>query len=61
MKKSFLDVIRCPLCKSNFDAHADVEKGDDIIQGTLICSGCGEIFPIDKSIPNLLPPELRSK
>ncbi|MFL2760325.1 MAG: methytransferase partner Trm112 [Dehalococcoidia bacterium] len=61
MKKSFLDVIRCPLCKSNFDVHTDIEKQDDIIRGKLVCTGCGEIFPIENSIPNLLPPELRSK
>ncbi|MEC7733504.1 MAG: methytransferase partner Trm112 [Chloroflexota bacterium] len=61
MKKSFLEIIRCPLCKSDFDIHADVEREDDIIQGNLICIGCGEKFPIDNSIPNLLPPELRSK
>ena len=61
MKKSFLEIIRCPLCKSNFDIHTDVEREDDIIQGNLICIRCGEKFPIDNSIPNLLPPELRSK
>ena len=32
MKKSFLDVIRCPLCKSSFDVHTHMENSDDIIQ-----------------------------
>ena len=61
MKKSFLDVIRCPLCKSSFDVHTHMENSDDIIQGSLVCKGCEEVFPIDNSIPNLLPPELREK
>ncbi|MDC0034795.1 methytransferase partner Trm112 [Chloroflexi bacterium] len=59
MKKSFIDTIRCPLCKSNFILHKKCEKDDDIIEGKLTCSGCNEEFPINNSIPNLLPRELR--
>ena len=29
------------------------------MSGTLSCAACGERFPIEDGIPNLLPPELR--
>ena len=59
MKKEFLEIIRCPLCKSNFELHVDSEKDDEILEGNLICSQCEAEFPIANSIPNLLPPDLR--
>ncbi|SVA34639.1 uncharacterized protein METZ01_LOCUS87493, partial [marine metagenome] len=59
VKKTFLEIIRCPLCKSNFGLHVDSEKDDEILEGKLICSQCREEFPIANSVPNLLPPELR--
>ncbi|HJO60479.1 MAG TPA: methytransferase partner Trm112 [SAR202 cluster bacterium] len=59
MKKTFLETIRCPLCKSNFALHSDSEKDNEILEGKLICSQCKEEFPIVNSVPNLLPPDLR--
>jgi uncharacterized protein YbaR (Trm112 family) len=36
-----------------------MEEGDDIVQGSLRCGACGETYPIEDSIPNLLPPSFR--
>jgi uncharacterized protein YbaR (Trm112 family) len=30
-----------------------------VIDGSLACGTCKEVYPIKDSIPNLLPPELR--
>lgn len=59
MKKSFIEIIRCPLCKANFSLAIESEEDNDIDTGKLICTGCNEEFPIENGIPNLLPPELR--
>jgi uncharacterized protein YbaR (Trm112 family) len=35
------------------------EKGAEVISGSLFCPKCSQRYPIEDSIPNLLPPELR--
>ncbi|HCE75351.1 MAG TPA: hypothetical protein DEP04_01870 [Dehalococcoidia bacterium] len=59
MKKSFIEIIRCPLCKAKFNLAIECEENNDINAGKLICTGCNEEFPIKNGIPNLLPSELR--
>ena len=39
----------------------DEEKDDEVIAGSLNCARCNERYPIEDSIPNLLPPELRKQ
>jgi uncharacterized protein YbaR (Trm112 family) len=60
MKESLLDIICCPLDKHDLDLAVD-ERADDgeILAGTLTCTECGEAFPIEDGIPNLLPPDMR--
>ena len=45
--------------KSPLELHVDEEVGDEVIQGALTCTQCGERYPIEDRIPNLLPPETR--
>jgi uncharacterized protein YbaR (Trm112 family) len=40
--------------------HVETEEEEDVIAGSLNCAGCSETYPIEDSIPNLLPPQLRS-
>lgn len=59
MKKDLMDILACPMCKGNLDLTVDKEGADEVIEGNLYCARCDERYPINDSIPNLLPPELR--
>ena len=60
MKKELMDILACPMCKGDLDLSIEEadEKGE-IVVGSLYCGKCGQRYPIDDGIPNLLPPELR--
>ena len=60
MKKDLMDILACPVCKGTLELTVGSEDGDDVITGSLACAQCNESYPIEESIPNLLPPELRS-
>ncbi|SHG83523.1 methytransferase partner Trm112 [Halobaculum gomorrense] len=62
MKESLLDIVCCPLDKHDLDLEVtEREAGEDgeITAGTLTCTDCGETYPIEDGIPNLLPPDMR--
>jgi len=60
MKKELMDILACPMCKGDLELsiQEEAEKGE-IVQGSLYCRKCDQIYPIEDGIPNLLPPELR--
>ena len=60
MRKDLIDILACPVCKGSLELKVDEEEGDDVIKGTLLCAACNESYPIEDSIPNLLPPQLRT-
>ncbi|MDI6857935.1 MAG: methytransferase partner Trm112 [Dehalococcoidia bacterium] len=59
MRKDLMDILACPMCKGDLTLTIEKEEGDDVIEGSLHCAKCDETYPINESIPNLLPPELR--
>ena len=59
MKRDLVDILACPVCKSTLELRVDEEEGDEVVTGALLCSGCNEQYPIEDTIPNLLPPSLR--
>ena len=59
MRKDLMDILACPMCKSELELKMDEEEGDEVIKGSLNCSKCNEVYPIEDGIPNLLPPDLR--
>ncbi len=59
MRKDLMDILACPMCKSELTLTIDKEEGDEVIEGSLFCAKCNERYPIEDGIPNLLPPELR--
>ena len=56
-----MDVLCCPLDKADLDLAVEERDGDEIVAGTLTCTECGETFPIEDGIPNLLPPDMRDE
>lgn len=61
MKESTLDILRCPLDKAELELEVDERDGDEILDGTLTCTDCGEAYPIEDGIANLLPPDMRDE
>ena len=59
MRKDLMDILACPMCKSELELTTDEAEGDEVITGSLFCAKCNERYPIDDGIPNLLPPDLR--
>lgn len=60
MKKDLLDILACPVCKASpLLLEADNMKGEEVIEGMLTCPKCERVYPIQGSIPNMLPPEDR--
>ncbi|MFP4001682.1 MAG: Trm112 family protein [Candidatus Natronoplasma sp.] len=66
MKKSLLDILRCPECKGELElilpgSEDPVSKDEDvpekIEEGTLHCESCEIDYPVEDGIPNMLPPE----
>lgn len=54
-----MDIICCPVDKSALELTVDDREEDEILAGTLTCTECGEEYPIEDGIPNLLPPDMR--
>jgi uncharacterized protein YbaR (Trm112 family) len=59
VKKELISILACPVCKGPLVLDISHENAGDIISGSLKCDPCKEIYLIDNSIPNLLPPHLR--
>ena len=59
MRLDLMEILVCPMCRSDLDLEISVQNDDEIVEGTLTCKECGEVFPIEDTIPNMLPPALR--
>jgi uncharacterized protein len=67
MRRTLMDILACPLCKAELRLEATTEEpaaagdpsGPEVVEGSLTCTACGEVYPITGGIPNLLPPDLR--
>lgn len=56
-----MDIICCPVDKGDLELDATKEEDGEVIEGTLTCTECGEVYPIEEGIPNLLPPDMRDE
>ncbi len=54
-----MDIVCCPLDKHDLELEVDAEEDGEVMAGTLTCTECGETYPIEDGIPNLLPPDMR--
>ena len=59
MKHELMDILACPTCKGSLKLTVTKEDEGEIVEGSLHCAACDQIFPIEDTIPNLLPPDLR--
>jgi uncharacterized protein YbaR (Trm112 family) len=59
MRKDLLEILACPMCKAPLNLTSEEEHEGEVVRGYLTCTQCGERHPIEDSIPNLLPPEMR--
>ena len=59
MRLSLMEILVCAACRGDLDLKISVQEENEIVEGTLTCKGCGEVFPIEDTIPNMLPPALR--
>ena len=59
MKEDLMDIICCPLDKHELELEADERDQDEVVSGSLVCTECGESYPIEDGIPNLLPTDMR--
>jgi len=62
MQEDLMDIICCPLDKHDLDLEV-IQRDDEgeVIEGRLVCTECGEEYPIEEGIPNLLPPDMREE
>ncbi len=56
-----MEILACPVCKGELELRVDEEEGDEVVTGSLFCGACDESYPIEDTIPNLLPPGLRQE
>ena len=54
-----MEILACPMCKGELELKVINEEGDEVVTGGLVCHQCDETYPIEDSIPNLLPPSMR--
>ena len=59
MKRDLMEILVCPVCRGELELVAESEEGEEVVTGSLDCHQCDESYPIEDTIPNLLPPDLR--
>lgn len=59
MRRKLMDILVCPECRSELSLSVAEERDDEIVSGSLKCQSCGETYPIEDTIPNMLPPSLK--
>ena len=43
------NILACPMCKADLNYSKDKKQ--------LVCTDCGQKYPIEEGIPNLMPPK----
>ncbi len=59
MRRNLMDILVCPMCRGKLRLKISVERDGEIVEGSLTCKACDETYPIEDTIPNMLPPSLR--
>ena len=59
MRRKLMDILVCPACKGQLILDVKEEHDGEIYEGSLSCKSCDVVYPIEDTIPNMLPPSLR--
>ena len=59
MRLDLLDILACPDDKAALTLSAEEERDGEVISGALTCTACAAVYPIEDTIPNLLPQDTR--
>jgi 2-polyprenyl-3-methyl-5-hydroxy-6-metoxy-1,4-benzoquinol methylase/uncharacterized protein YbaR (Trm112 family) len=56
MRRALLDILVCPVCEGErpLSLAADAKDSDEVIEGTLSCSGCDRQWPVQGGIPRFV-------
>ena len=57
MKRELMDILACPVCKGKLELSVTEESEQEIVSGSLHCAKCDVTYPVEDTIPNLLPPD----
>ena len=57
MKRESMEILVCPVCKGKLELSVAEENEAEIVTGSLYCPKCQVAYPIEDTIPNLLPPD----
>ncbi len=57
MKRELMDILACPVCKGDLKLTVTKENDREVVTGSLFCPKCNHYYPIEDTIPNLLPPD----
>lgn len=52
-----MEILVCPVCKGKLVLTVTEENKNEIVSGSLYCAKCNVTYPIEETIPNLLPQE----
>lgn len=59
VNEELMDIVCCPVDKAELELAVESRDGEEIIDGSLTCTECGAVYPIEDGIPNLLPPDMQ--
>lgn len=62
MKKDLMEILACPICKNpELELFIFEENEQEIENGLITCTKCRRYYPIRKTIPIMLPDDLRKR
>ncbi len=57
MKRKYLDILCCPHCHGELILKIMREEKDEVVEGTLTCTGCHTTYDIREGIPVMIKKE----
>ncbi|MHA2233027.1 MAG: Trm112 family protein [Candidatus Hodarchaeales archaeon] len=61
LRRDLMEILACPICKFEDLQLYVFEESDEIDSGLIFCSNCKRYYPIQDTIPRMLPDSLRKQ